>query len=401
MNTLKMAAGGARMALAFIEQGFAFASMEAEKLGRVDVKTNIDEAKNALSGLADVLVQIPVGGRDFLQWMGDAAAGLTNFAHLIGALGIQMQLNMGLINQETAEMQLSAMLTDKTAQKTKALADDKQAAASATQSHADAEKRLQEVMKNVEGYKSSQKAADDAKASLGDLRRELEKLQRENGQAAYTERDVIDARLDVNQATIDELQAARDLWNAQQDLNTAQADGKTVTEEMNWKVEEARIRWERSKLALDDARTALENAKTATIDNSVAIAELQIKLQDETTAFENATREGLAYAAALGKVKAAGDELGTFELNARLAGTPARRQTGGEFVAGGAYIINESPATAPETIVVNPSGQGGQVLTRQQVASVGSQTINVGPVNLYNDMDLAQFQAMLRQTLRP
>src|SRR3972149_2384007 len=116
VNQMKMAAGGAKIALAFVEQAFTFAAAEAEKLGRVDVATNINEAQNALSGLADVLVQIPIGGRDFLQWMGDGAAGLANFAKMVGALGIQIQLTLGIIDRETAIMQINALVTDEVAE---------------------------------------------------------------------------------------------------------------------------------------------------------------------------------------------------------------------------------------------------------------------------------------------
>src|SRR5574341_1241859 len=112
VNQMKMAMGGAKLALEFVEQAFTFAAAEAEKLGRVDVATNINDAKSALSGLTDVLVQIPIGGRDFLQWMRDGAAGIANFARLIGALGIQAQLTFGLIDQETAAAQIAALVTD-------------------------------------------------------------------------------------------------------------------------------------------------------------------------------------------------------------------------------------------------------------------------------------------------
>src|SRR3989304_3525795 len=116
VNGMKTAMGGAKIALAIVEQAFTLARASAEKLGRVDVVTNIDDAKSALSGLTDVLVQIPIGGRDFLQWMGDGAAGLANFAKMVGALGIQAQLTFGIIDQETAIQQINALVTNEAAQ---------------------------------------------------------------------------------------------------------------------------------------------------------------------------------------------------------------------------------------------------------------------------------------------
>lgn len=85
-----------------VAQAFEFASEEGEKLGRLDVKTNVDQAKNAIGKLTDEIVQVPIAGRDFLQWMSDAAQGLTNTINLVAALQIQYMRMTGAIDDATA-----------------------------------------------------------------------------------------------------------------------------------------------------------------------------------------------------------------------------------------------------------------------------------------------------------
>jgi len=402
VNQMKVAAGGAKIALAFVEQAFTFAAAEAEKLGRVDVVTNIDDAKNALSGLSDVLVQIPVGGRDFLQWMGDGAAGLANLARMIGALGIQAQLTFGIIDQETAIQQINALVTDEAAEAAAELTEEKEAAAEASEAQAKAEKRLQDVMKNTAGYKASQQAARDSEKTLFDLRSEIQRLQEEQGKAIFTERDLAEMGLDLDSARVSELESARQLWRAEQDIRDAQNAGQEVTEEMTWKVENLRIAYERSRIASEDALTALENARTATVDNSIAIAELNDRLREEADKFYEAQRAALEYAEALGRVNEAEILRRDLGLPPVTIGEPGRRQHGGAFSAGGAYFINESRATAPETVVTSPGG-GGTVLTNQQMqAMMGGRggAVSVGNVNINNGMDLAEFKALLRQAVQ-
>lgn len=403
VNQMKAAAGGAKIALAFVEQAFTFAAAEAEKLGRVDVVTNIDDAKNALSGLADVLVQIPVGGRDFLQWMGDGAAGLANLARTIGALGIQAQLTFGLIDQETAIQQINALVTDEAAQSAENLTIEKAAAAEAAEAQAKAEKQLQDVMKNTSGYKASQQAAQESEKTLSGLRSEIQRLQAAQGKAAFTERELAELKLDMESATVGELEAARRHWHAQQAITDAQAAGIGVTDELRWAEENARIAFERAAFQLADTTAAYEAAKTATVDNTTAIAELNDQLRDETTKFYEAKQAALEYAEALGRVNEA--EILRAELglpSSTVVFGPEKRQHGGAFSAGGAYFINESRTTAPETIVAQPGG-GGMVLTNQQMqAMMGGRggAVSVGNVNINNGMDLAEFKAMLRQAVQ-
>lgn len=168
-----------------VEAAFKFARDEAEKLGRVDVATNIDAAKDSFAGLADILVQVPIGGRDFLQWMGDAAAGAENLAHLVGALAIQFQLNTGAIDQATAKLQLDAMLTDEVAAKKNALAaatksvsdklvesdaayNNSTAAAGAMQGALDRVKASQDKVKD--GADAQAKAENDAATAQANLK---------------------------------------------------------------------------------------------------------------------------------------------------------------------------------------------------------------------------------------
>ena len=404
-NEMKEFVGGAAIALKVVTQAFSFAADEAEKLGRVDVVSNIEEAKDSLGGLVDVLVQIPIGGRDFLQWMGDGAAGLANFAKMVGALGVQAQLTFGLIDQETAIQQINALVTDEAADKAADLTAEKEKLTAATREHEQAEKRVQDAMAANKGYKASMKAAQDAEASIADLRAELRKLQVENGKAAFSERDLAEMTLDLDDARQNQKETGRELWLAEHGLIDAMNNQNIGLEEAQWRWESARIANERANFAIQDAERALEEARTATIDNSQAISEINVQLSEETERWRDATRAAEEYAAALDRVRERLDTSFEVEGGQRFqsSGGPQRRAHGGAFSAGGAVIINDSPATQPETVVANRGGGGGYVLTKQdaQAALGGSGGgLSIGSVNLYNGMDLAAFEARLKRTMR-
>jgi len=398
VNGMKTAMGGAKIALAIVEQAFTFAAAEAEKLGRVDVVTNIEEAKNALSGLGDVLVQIPIGGRDFLQWMGDGAAGLANFAKMVGALSIQAQLTFGIIDRETAILQINALVTDEAAVAAANLEEEKKAVTEASKLQVDAEKRLQDVMKNTSGYKASQEAAQDAEASLFDLRSEIQRLRAEQGKAVYSAQELEDIQLDLAEAQQNVKETSRSLWEAEHNLIDAQEGLVDGLEDAENAYERARISNERAHNRLEELTRAYDEAKRATIDNSQAISELNDRLREAADEFYKAKEAALEYAEALGRVNEAErirQELGL--PSSLVIGGPERRQHGGAFRAGGAYFINESAVTRPEVVQVERGG-GGQVLTRQQAAGNAGNTLSIGNVNLNNGMDLAAFKAMLRQS---
>ena len=379
-----------------VGKAFDFAAKQAEKLGRADVAENIKEMQAAGENLLDVLVQVPLAGRDFLQWMGDAAQGATNLARLVGALSISMQLNTGQISYETAQLQLNAMMTDENATKTKQLEDDKTELAAATKAQSDAEKRLQETLKDTEGYRSAQAAMKTSETNLASMRAELQRLTILNGKAAFSERELYDMRLDVQQATVDEQRSAIDLRKAQEEVNIAQGNGTGASEDQRIALEQAYLAHKRSELGLQDSKAALDKATTATIDNSAAISTLTQRLQEESDKLDQAKQKALDYAAALGKINDAARYRQELQAVFSSIGGIQERASGGSFVAGGAYFINESPSSRPETIVTNGAG-GGTVMTRQQMEMMrGGGGVTIQNVNLNNRMDIAELVASLK-----
>ena len=391
VNQMKMAAGGAKIALAFVEQAFTFAAAEAEKLGRVDVATNINEAQNALSGLADVLVQIPIGGRDFLQWMGDGAAGLANFAKMVGALGIQAQLTFGIIDQETAIQQINALVTNEAAQASQNDAAAKLALKDATEQAAEATAILNRkvsdlnamvagaVGKELEDFTVKQKEIRDEAVKLVD---QIDILQRE------------EHLTDEQRAELDEMK------QKYIDLNTVYAENAKEHEDASRKI----------IFNLIEQRLAVDGFSQAEYELLTRIGE-GMGIFDSATASAMRNIDSALAGFNDGNVNETNDKL------ARIFGYPSertytintvynesgeftggeRRQHGGAFRAGGAYFINESAVTRPEVVQVERGG-GGQVLTRQQAAGNAGNTLSIGNVNLNNGMDLAAFKAMLRQS---
>ena len=389
VNGMKTAMGGAKIALAFVEQAFTFAAEEAEKLGRVDVATNINEAQNALSGLADVLVQIPIGGRDFLQWMGDGAAGLANFAKMVGALGIQIQLTLGIIDRETAIMQINALVTDE-------VAESKAKAAEATarlkiQNDLLADGLSGPISKAYNDYRA---VLDDSTLKIATAQSEIDYLR---GKMYDSAESADEARRRVGELTLSISELKDKSVDAQEKMNR-------LTSEFIYQKAAAGL----------DADAALELARSmglideASYNAAIAIQDTRTKYDLNRDGAIDATEAAKGYLReieniAQTRISLQNKVVYTTFVNETVASTEAigRRQYGGAFAAGGAYFINESRATAPETIVTQPGG-GGEVLTRQQLQALigrskSSVNQNIGSVNINNGMDLAMFKAMLRQ----
>ncbi len=389
VNGMKTALGGAKIALAFVEQAFTFASASAEKLGRVDVATNINEAQQALSGLTDVLVQIPIGGRDFLQWMGDGAAGIANFAKMVGAFGIQVQLTLGIIDRETAIMQINALVTDE-------VAAAKENAAIAT-----AQLKVQNDLLAAGLSGPISKAYDDYRAVLDDSTLKIATAQSEidylRGKMYDSAESADEARRRVGELTLGISELKDKSSDAQEKMNrltnefiyqkaAAELDADAALElaRSMGLIDEASYS---AAIAIQDMRAKYDLNRDGAIDAAEAakgylreienIAQTRISLQNR-----------VIYTTFVNETVASADEINF-----------ARRQYGGAFTAGGAYFINESRTTAPEVVVVNPSGQGGQVLTNQQAAAY-NKSLNIGSINVASPMDRAQIGAMIRDWLR-
>ncbi len=389
VNGMKTALGGAKIALAFVEQAFTFASASAEKLGRVDVATNINEAQQALSGLTDVLVQIPIGGRDFLQWMGDGAAGIANFAKMVGAFGIQVQLTLGIIDRETAIMQINALVTDE-------VAAAKENAAIAT-----AQLKVQNDLLAAGLSGPISKAYDDYRAVLDDSTLKIATAQSEidylRGKMYDSAESADEARRRVGELTLGISELKDKSSDAQEKMNrltnefiyqkaAAELDADAALElaRSMGLIDEASYS---AAIAIQDMRAKYDLNRDGAIDAAEAakgylreienIAQTRISLQNR-----------VIYTTFVNETVASADEINF-----------ARRQYGGAFTAGGAYFINESRTTAPEVVVVNPSGQGGQVLTNQQAAAY-NKSLNIGSINVASPMDRAQVGAMIRDWLR-
>lgn len=127
-------------------EAFDFAEQEADRLGRSDVADKIRQMKVDVGDFKDALLQLPiplisfpgVEARSFLDWMGDAAQGLSNIVDLAGAVGVQFQLATGQITQEQA-IQAINDLTGET-ERLAAAADEVAAANARAAQNADAQR---------------------------------------------------------------------------------------------------------------------------------------------------------------------------------------------------------------------------------------------------------------------
>lgn len=89
---------------------FKLAADEAERLGRSEVTAQMKEMDAAFKTVTDTLVQIPIGGRDFLAWMGDAAEGAANAGKAIAALSIYIAKNTGAMTENEASLQATLLM---------------------------------------------------------------------------------------------------------------------------------------------------------------------------------------------------------------------------------------------------------------------------------------------------
>lgn len=89
---------------------FKLAADEAQRLGRSEVTAQMKEMDAAFKTVTDTLVQIPIGGRDFLAWMGDAAEGAANAGKAIAALSIYIAKNTGAMTESEAATAANALM---------------------------------------------------------------------------------------------------------------------------------------------------------------------------------------------------------------------------------------------------------------------------------------------------
>ncbi len=81
----------------------------AERLGRTDVSEGFEKAEQSIQTFTDLLWQMPIAGRDALEWLGAAAEGLGNYLDLMGALRIAVAQKLGFMSDEEAIDQINQL----------------------------------------------------------------------------------------------------------------------------------------------------------------------------------------------------------------------------------------------------------------------------------------------------
>lgn len=142
-----------------VSKAFDLAASEAEKLGRTEVSANIAQMRDTFAGFTDTLVEVPIAGRDFLAWMGDAAAGATNAMKVVQALTIAVEKQTGALTAEEAANRAAALMVVELTDAQRAQIDATIAAAAATE---DAKNQYDQLAVTEA---LAAKAADEARAA--------------------------------------------------------------------------------------------------------------------------------------------------------------------------------------------------------------------------------------------
>lgn len=88
--------------IALISKAFDLARDSAEKFGDLDTVQKIDAMTTTFEGLQSVLTRVPIGGRDFLEWMGRAAEGAKGLLQIVSFLGVSLLTYAGALDTVTA-----------------------------------------------------------------------------------------------------------------------------------------------------------------------------------------------------------------------------------------------------------------------------------------------------------
>lgn len=106
----KLVGGTITAVTKLLGDAFELAAKEAEKLGRTEVTAQMKAMDTAFKSLTDTLVQIPIGGQDFLGWMGDAAEGAANLSKLVSIGAIAFAQMTGDITDSEAAMKAALLV---------------------------------------------------------------------------------------------------------------------------------------------------------------------------------------------------------------------------------------------------------------------------------------------------
>lgn len=112
LAAMAQAAQAGTMVLGMLVGAFDQAEKAAERYGNVKVADQIDRMKTSVDNAIGALVDLPIAGKNVLQWMGDAADGAGNLAKLMGALAIQFELVTGQITQQEAATKVAKLAND-------------------------------------------------------------------------------------------------------------------------------------------------------------------------------------------------------------------------------------------------------------------------------------------------
>lgn len=311
MGALKTAMAGFGLGLQVVGEAFAFASDQAEKMGRVDVATNIDEMNNSFTGLIDVLTGLDFYGQSFLDWMGDAAVGVGNVTKVVGAWLIQQQLATGVIDQATAEQLVYNLVTDEAAVKAEeqaaaeqsrkdALAASKAAtenAAKANQLFAQSLNDIQTANQGQLGQTEQDEGAtqDELLAKKQELIDKLQQYTDANGAAIPPAENLAQLQREQALAALEYQQALDYVTQAQGDLATSQAQQLGLDALFNQRLVEGQVAIDQKAEALNKANQAVANASGGVANYTSAIEKTEAELAEVDKALDaNAAEHEMA-----------------------------------------------------------------------------------------------------------
>ena len=325
---------------------FKLAADEAQRLGRSEVTAQMKEMDDAFKTVTDTLVQIPIGGRDFLAWMGDAAEGAANAGKAIAALSIFIAKNTGAMSENEAAMQATLLMqgpvvltTEQLAQANKDLADP-----------LDESNRL--LREQATAEEAAQAMADIATQKAYDYKVAMEKL---TGPVS----DLNFAMGELTTATLFN-QAAQGL-DAGAALQLAVGMGLVKQE-----VLDAKNRLDELRTKFDENKDGLISATEAANGYNEAVARLNNELDGSLERLRLVTAEMNSMPGSIG-----GKHGGAIEDNGDFA-------TGGSFIVGGHGGTDTTPvafmATPGERVTIETPGQ--QAISNI-TNSTGPTTINI------------------------
>lgn len=341
-DTLKNTFGAASK---LIGDAFKLAAEEAERLGRTEVTAQMKEMNDSFKSVADTLVQIPIGGRDFLAWMGDAAEGAANLGKTVSALAIFIGQQTGAIDDSTAAMQAALLVQGPVVLSTEQLA----------QAQKDLKDPLDETNRLNREYKT---AAENAAIASANQAQKTYESQLAFEKLTGPVSDLNFAMGELTKQTIFNAAAAGLSGEAQ--LALAISMGLT-----NTKALEAKTRLDELRAQFNITDEAIANG-TANVDGySAAVARMGDQLE-----YAERQANALAIAAASALANGAGAAAG----GGVVAGGSGGYATGGQFMVGGSGGTDSTPvsfmATPGERVTIEtPAQQAANTTNNNSTAS--------------------------------